>query len=349
MLVIFFTYCALSLFWSDYPFVAFKRLIKDLGNVVMVMIILTDDDPVRATKFVIRRCAYVMIPFSIMLYKYFPGIGRTWGRWLGEEMITGVTAQKNSLGILCAVIGLFFLWNLVTDLRRMRMGRHKTELALNILFLIMTMWLLNKTNSATSLICFGTGSAIILAMQTSVVRAKSSQLGLYLFLAVASYIIMDRLFGITELIVTGLGRNMTFTERTDMWEQVTSMVSSPLIGVGYDSFWLGSRLARMGEWARWWQPMEAHDGYLETYLELGYIGVAILSALIIAAYVKIGREIRRNYNVGCLKLAMLSTVLLYNFSETSFKGINICWFLFLLISIEYVSPERYRASNLRAG
>ena len=31
--VLFFTYCALSALWSDYPFVSFKRWTKGLGNV----------------------------------------------------------------------------------------------------------------------------------------------------------------------------------------------------------------------------------------------------------------------------------------------------------------------------
>jgi hypothetical protein len=37
---IFFVYCFLAIFWSDFPFVAFKRWIKVLGQPIMALIVL---------------------------------------------------------------------------------------------------------------------------------------------------------------------------------------------------------------------------------------------------------------------------------------------------------------------
>src|SRR5678815_2745672 len=74
-LVVFFIYLALSILWSDYPFVALKRWIKDVGNIFMVLVILTDADPLRAVKVVWSRCCYLVIPLSVVLVKYFPNFG----------------------------------------------------------------------------------------------------------------------------------------------------------------------------------------------------------------------------------------------------------------------------------
>src|SRR5439155_14167174 len=49
-LLVFFAYCAVSVVWSDYPFVAFKRWTKVVGNLVMVLVVLTDRDPREATR-----------------------------------------------------------------------------------------------------------------------------------------------------------------------------------------------------------------------------------------------------------------------------------------------------------
>ena len=68
----FFLYCAVSIIWSDYPFVSFKRWIKDLGNVVMVLIILTEKDRVKATRAVLARFTYRMHCISIW---YLLGVG----------------------------------------------------------------------------------------------------------------------------------------------------------------------------------------------------------------------------------------------------------------------------------
>ena len=44
-LTILFVYCFLAIFWSDFPFVAFKRWIKVLGHPIMALIVLTEADP----------------------------------------------------------------------------------------------------------------------------------------------------------------------------------------------------------------------------------------------------------------------------------------------------------------
>ena len=56
-LVIYLLYWALSVAWSDYPFVSFKRWIKDLGNLVMVLVIVSDTDPARTCSFRSPSCS----------------------------------------------------------------------------------------------------------------------------------------------------------------------------------------------------------------------------------------------------------------------------------------------------
>ena len=38
----FLVYCGMSIAWSDYPEVSFKRYIKDIGNLLMVLIVLSE-------------------------------------------------------------------------------------------------------------------------------------------------------------------------------------------------------------------------------------------------------------------------------------------------------------------
>ena len=42
LILLYLSFCAVSIVWSDFPFVAFKRFIKALGDLAMVLIILTE-------------------------------------------------------------------------------------------------------------------------------------------------------------------------------------------------------------------------------------------------------------------------------------------------------------------
>ena len=66
---LYFLYCGVSIVWSDFPFVSFKRWIKELGNPIMVLVILTDRRPVEAIDSILRRLAVAWLPLSIVFFK----------------------------------------------------------------------------------------------------------------------------------------------------------------------------------------------------------------------------------------------------------------------------------------
>src|SRR5207249_3224640 len=49
-ILLFLLYCGVSTLWSDYTEVSFKRWIKALGDMAMVLIVLTDAHPITAVK-----------------------------------------------------------------------------------------------------------------------------------------------------------------------------------------------------------------------------------------------------------------------------------------------------------
>ena len=53
--------------------------------------------------------AYLLIPLSIVLTKYFPELGKQYDTWSGMGYYIGVATSKNMLGALCLVSAVFFL------------------------------------------------------------------------------------------------------------------------------------------------------------------------------------------------------------------------------------------------
>ena len=152
--------------------------------------------------------------------------------------------------------------------------------------------------------------------------------------------------GLSPSALQAMGRNPTLTDRTEVWENLFKLVSNRWVGTGFDSFWLGPRLEKM--WSiYWWHPNEAHNGYVEIYLNLGWIGVIILALVLVAGYGKVFAAYRQNLPLGDLRLAYFLVGMVYNFTEAAFfKTLAPAWlfFLFAIISIPSNSTSKLRIS-----
>ena len=98
-------------------------------------------------------------------------------------------------------------------------------------------------------------------------------------------------------------------------------------------------------WAKhWWKPTGSHNGYLETYINLGWIGVLLLSSLIVAIFRKIQMELTYSYDYGRFEMAVLIMALIYNLTEVAFKGTMLVWFTLLLISVKVPARSQTAAA-----
>ena len=125
-------------------------------------------------------------------------------------------------------------------------------------------------------------------------------------------------FGVNAQLAGAVGRDPTLTDRTKIWHLLLSLHTDPILGTGYESFWLGPRLVTI--WRRFGPINEAHNGYLEVYLNLGLIGLSLLIGFLIASYRTICRRLKPFSSLGSLALALWTILLLYNVSEAAFKG-----------------------------
>jgi O-antigen ligase len=330
-LFLFFLYSGISILWSDFPFVAFKRWNKEIGNLLMVLIILTESDPVEAVSTVIRRCAYILIPLSVIFIKYYPNLGRRYNFWTGEVEYIGVATSKNMLGCLCLVCGFFFIWMLLTMWRERRRPVVRKELIVSVFLFLMTLWVFQKANSETSLVCLIIGVCALIVTGLPIVRKNLNLVvGVCVFFALFFLLILPP--SLDKIDVSALGRDATLTGRVPLWKEVIDMHTDPFFGTGYESFWLGDRLAKMSE-RHWWHPSGAHNGYLETYLNLGWIGIFFLTGIIVSTFRKNTKELMPDSDFGRFQIAFFIMVLIYNVTESGFKGTILIWFIFLLIAV----------------
>jgi hypothetical protein len=332
-LAAFFIYWLCSVVWAELPFVAFKRWVKDAGYIVMVLVVLTEQNPVEAAKAIFIRCGCLLIPLSVLFIKYYSELGRAYHASTGEMMFTGVATHKNTLGMMVMVCGLFLLWDCLERYSRRRTPLAWSGLATDILLMGMTLWLLVKSHSATSLACTILGVAIFAGFKTQAVRTKILHLEAYVLAGGILLLALDSMAGLSRFVVEDvLGRDMTLTTRTEVWPELLSMADSPLLGAGFNSFWSGQRLeilyARLG-------IIQAHNGYLEMYLNGGWIAVLLFIGLAISAYQRLKREILAGSDYATVRFVFLTIALIHNFTEASINKGGLLWFVLLLALVHY--------------
>ena len=326
-----------SIVWSDFPFIAMKRWIKTLGHPVMAMIILTDPEPVRAFRTVMKRAAFVLLPLSVVFVKYLPEFGRGFDQWTGTGYYNGVMLTKNDLGYVCMIFGLFFLWNLLSRKKIHDTVLRRDETLLSILFLGIIAYLLSIADSATSLATLFIGAAVLVGLGSRFV--SRSHFGVYLIVFSTFLVTVELTFDVYSKIVEMLGRDPTLTDRSVVWADAIALQTRPITGMGFESFWLGYRLDWM--WAKWWwRPNQAHNGYIEIYLNLGWIGLSLFLALVVSTFRKVsaGLASESEFDFSRLRLAFLFAILSHNYTEATFKGVHLLWTVFYLVAISI--PER---------
>jgi exopolysaccharide production protein ExoQ len=326
-LTLFLIFALVSVFWSDFPLISLKRWFRDFGNYLIILVILSDHRPLEAVRTVLRRLCYLLIPLSIVLIKYYPQFGIQYETWSGARMYAGATTSKNMLGALCLVSGIFFFWDTVTRWCDRNDGRTRRILLVNSAFIGMTVWLLHLASSATSTVCFLIGCSVIWCTHSRAFKRHPSFFKASIALSFPVYLIVAFVFGLNADIVKAIGRNPTLTDRTFIWRILLSTHTNPLTGVGYDSFWLGSRLHMV--WRYFPGITEAHNGYLDIYLDLGVIGLVLLVLFLFASYRIIWKTFSKSPEVASLSLAAWGMLVFYNMTEAAFKG-GLIWLTFLL-------------------
>ena len=316
-------YALMSILWSDIPLISFKRWIRELLAVIMAFLVLSERAPQEALQVVIRRATYILIPFSVLLIKYFPMYGVMYGRWTGDLMWVGVTCQKNGLGRLCLVAIFFLVWTFVRRwLGHDTTSRIKYRTCADIILIVTALDLLKgppDAYSATAVASLAVGLTTLGALvwmnkrQTTILASK---------ILVATIALVIGLGIITPLVGGGtvgsfssvVGRDATLTGRTDIWAELLPIaMQHPILGAGFGGFWT----AKSSEIH---QVNESHNGYLEVLLDRGFVGLLLLSVFVLSFCRKACSALRHGYDGAIPVVCYVLMVVLHNVSESSIES-----------------------------
>lgn len=309
-------YMFLSTLWSDITAIAMRRWMREIVVVVMAFCLISEANPREALESMLRRSAYILIPFSVLLIRYYGALGRAYGKFSGIEMWTGVTLQKNHLGRLCMIGILCMLPALYKRWRKPVLTPEDRQLAwADISVIVMALYLIRGSESATSLATLLLGLTIFGGML--LLRRLKISLPQPVLLAMVSILVA---FGIATPFEGGtnvarftgmLGRDETLTGRTEVWaDSIGAWQQQPLLGYGTGSFWTDARRKR-------YDIPTAHNGYLDVLLEHGAVGLILTAAWLLSSTRRLYQGLSVHYVSASLAITFLLVSLVYNVTESA--------------------------------
>lgn len=338
-------FLALSSLWSPDPLVTFRRVLKDFGSFLIVLVVLSEPHPWRCARAAFVRVSYILFPLSFVVSKYYPDIGRYTSRsW--ESFYTGLTTHKNTLGVVTMISLLMIFWDYLEieneiDKPGLTLAKRQRAVAIVIGLLLVSM-----SQSATAQICLLVGAGLIIILRKLSRKHNGKRLFRNGLLVIVALALADKTLGLSETIAEMFGRNMTLTGRTVIWSVVLDHQVHPILGFGYYAFWdtpiVESVYEEAGDLIH---IRTAHNGYLEMYIDGGIVGTILLICFLVGICYSSYRRAFDDSNSQVIPMAIVVVAMFYNNSETSFFRTDMLWFTLMLFTtiLPNTSPEN---SNL---
>ncbi|MGZ5470782.1 MAG: O-antigen ligase family protein [Nitrososphaeraceae archaeon] len=335
VLITFFVYIFISILWSDYLYISFKRAFRTFGDLVMALIVATEISQVDAINRLIKRNTIVIITISVVLIKYYPEIAVLYTKDEGYKMYIGVTTHKSDLGAIAMVSGIWLIYNILIN-----WCNNKRQEIIDFVLLLMVIWILHGPissigrSSLSQVGIIGTYIGFVILIISIYFRNNPRIIEKYLIggslLILFTNFAFEVFTGTTllEKLVLLSGREMTFTGRTWVWNELVKVgLKNPFFGCGFGGFWVNITNIDF--------PFSTgHNGYLDVFVDLGLVGLLLLTIIIIIAYSDIRSIILNHFDLGLIRLVFIITIIITNFIESTFiKPSSLLWYLFIIISI----------------
>lgn len=311
--------CILSILWSfDYE-QTMRRLIALIGTTAFGVFLAwrySVREIVNLLAISLGLSALLSLCFVLLLPSYGVATGIFDGNW------KGVYTHKNHLGRFMT-LGSFALLLMAIYTRKYRTAKW------GMFFL--TVLLVVKSNSKSALI-------ILLLVVVCSFLIKVLNFNTYILISfitvlfLFSAILIAGVFLNADYLTNLIGRDLTLTGRTEIWQAVLDKIKEhPILGYGYNAFWSTYSEYSYVWKAMHWEAPHAHNGYLELILDIGLIGfLPFIMGLIVNFYKSIKIYILYGTIEGVWMIGFLLILLVSSITEITFmRTNNIYWVLYV--------------------
>lgn len=249
----------------------------------------------------------------------------------------GLWTQKNLLGGYMAIGVLVFLTAAHGDAAARVTWRW---------FAVAAAGLVIMSTSATALLAMVAGFGIYTGVSLAQ-RGPVFAVGLTAVAGFAAIVGLGLLLVAPEVLFLALNRDPTLTGRTEIWDALLQLINSrPWLGFGYGAFWdVPDGPAFFIRRDLEWNVPNAHNGWLEVGLGVGWVAVALMGVSLAAMLLRSSLNLL-TIGVGQLTLGFGLVFGFYSVSESYFLADNsIYWAVYVALAAKLAQP-RQRADGL---
>ncbi len=316
-----------SFAWSIEPKLTFLRMLTLSGYVLVIAsFVLYDWTPQRFQT--VMRGVLLAIPLlSYAAWVLQPDFVIERGDDISlKGSWKGLTGQKNTFGQLAAFATIFWWHALLNSEGGRRMA---------IFGFLASLWAVLLSRSSTALLATVPTCGFLWLLMRSRPNLKrympAISTGFALMVVIYSMAVLKVVPGldlILEPIMAMTGKDQTFSGRSVIWEVIRKHIEfAPMLGTGFGAYWAGPAYTWSPSWdvarVMYIYPFQAHNGYLDTINDLGYVGLSVLVGYMITFMRHSLRLFRVDRAQGSLYLALFFMMAISNLSQSIWFTSNI--------------------------
>jgi exopolysaccharide production protein ExoQ len=324
-----------SISWSSIPDVALRKVISLIGTICFALYLgsrYSFEQHLKLYGWTFGIAVVFSFLFALALPEYgISSLDAVSGSW------RGIYPHKNGLGesMFSSFLTFYFL-SIV----------HKKYQLLFRIFCLLSIVLIVFGQSATSLVSVVFILAIAQVLNYLSLKSKTSVLLVLLFI-IFSALLMFLIAVNFNAFLEANNKDITLTGRTPLWESLWGFIQQkPWLGYGYGSFFSDSHRESDLLWkVHRWNPVHAHNGYIQLWLHLGIVGLSVF----MFGYAKcLFNSLFKYLITKDLKMLWVFLFLLYtvtlNLTEISFLTSQGLIWIISLVAIYSMKPTKKSVS-----
>ncbi|MDZ8261071.1 O-antigen ligase family protein [Nostoc sp. ChiQUE01b] len=324
-----------SLLWSE-DLSSSLTYLKGLIRIYFIAIYLAMRYPLKEQIKLIAWALGVAASLSILFSAFVPGYIHESPELLG--MWSGIYGHKNELGYMMA-------WSAGVFLHLALSGHRYRWLMWALCGISICLIILSRSTTSLTILL----TMILLLPFYRSLKKTNYKLQVILitstlmFLMISSILLLNN----AETVVGTSGKDLTFNGRSDVWELVISKIlERPWLGYGFSGFWTSNAASKLRATYDW--ASNAHNGFLELLLELGFLGFLTFAAGFVRFF---AMALTRIISVAkkpedYWPMQMLLIIVIVNFSEARLLTPSWNWLMYVTTSLSLTVEYQRNRKNI---